>query len=95
MDHNESVGAGPDVLAYDQGAHRLYVAAESGTLTAFDQQDRHFAEIGSGHLADNAHVKQIVGQPFRRRRRLRRPGAGSRSPADGGNSLRTLGSRRL
>ncbi|WP_455566907.1 hypothetical protein [Rhodococcus koreensis] len=31
MDHNESVGAGPDVLAYDLGAHRLYVAAESGT----------------------------------------------------------------
>ncbi|QYB02646.1 YncE family protein [Rhodococcus sp. USK10] len=54
-----SVGAGPDVLAYDQGAHRLYVAAESGTLTVFDQQDRHLAEIGSGHLADNAHVVMV------------------------------------
>ena len=27
------VGKQPDVLAYDQGAHRLYVASESGTLS--------------------------------------------------------------
>ena len=30
------VGQDPDVLAYDAGAHRLYVAAESGTLTTLD-----------------------------------------------------------
>ncbi|OUS97646.1 YncE family protein [Rhodococcus sp. NCIMB 12038] len=54
-----SVGAGPDVLAYDQGAHRLYVAAESGNLTVFDQQDRRLAGIGSGRLADNAHVVTV------------------------------------
>lgn len=29
------VGSGPDVLAFDQGLHRLYVAAESGDVTSF------------------------------------------------------------
>lgn len=46
----------PDVLAYDQGAQRLYVASESGTVTVLDQQGGHLTELGSGHLADGAHV---------------------------------------
>lgn len=50
------VGRQPDVLAYDQGAHRLYVAAESGTVSVFDQEGGHLTEVGSGHLADGAHV---------------------------------------
>ncbi|MFF2111638.1 YncE family protein [Rhodococcus koreensis] len=50
------VGEHPDVVAYDQGAQRLYVASESGTVTVFDQQGGHLIEIGSGHLADGAHV---------------------------------------
>jgi YVTN family beta-propeller protein len=50
------VGRQPDVLAYDQGAHRLYVAAESGTVSVFDQEGGHLTELGSGHLADGAHV---------------------------------------
>ena len=53
------VGEGPDVLAYDSLAHRLYVAAESGTLTTLDLHDRTLAVSGSGHLADNAHVVAI------------------------------------
>jgi DNA-binding beta-propeller fold protein YncE len=53
------VGEGPDVLAYDQGAHRLYVAAESGTLTVLDLRDRRVNEVGSGHLADDAHVVAV------------------------------------
>lgn len=51
-----TVGQDPDVLAYDQNAHRLYVAAESGTVTVLDQQGRTVAVAGSGHLADGAHV---------------------------------------
>lgn len=53
------VGTRPDVLAYDQGAHRLYVAAESGTVSVFDQQGGHLTELGSGHLADGAHVVAV------------------------------------
>jgi len=50
------VGKHPDVLAYDQGAQRLYVASESGTVTVLDQQNGHLTDVGSGHLADGAHV---------------------------------------
>jgi DNA-binding beta-propeller fold protein YncE len=50
------VGADPDVLAYDLGARRLYVAAESGTVTTLDMHDHTLGVTGSGHLADGAHV---------------------------------------
>ncbi|MGH3798115.1 MAG: YncE family protein [Pseudonocardiaceae bacterium] len=51
------VGDSPDVLAYDPGAHRLYVAAESGPLTVLDLgRDRRLGVAGSDHLADGAHV---------------------------------------
>lgn len=53
------VGEDPDVLAYDSAAHRLYVAAESGTLTTLDLHDHTLAVSGSGHLADNAHVVAV------------------------------------
>jgi DNA-binding beta-propeller fold protein YncE len=53
------VGEAPDVLAYDPSAHRLYVAAESGTLTTLDLHDHTPAVTGSGHLADNAHVVAV------------------------------------
>jgi DNA-binding beta-propeller fold protein YncE len=50
------VGDTPDVLAYDPGLHRLYVAAEDGTLTVLDQHDHATTVVGGGHLADGAHV---------------------------------------
>jgi len=53
---DQSVGQGPDVLAYDPGAHRLYVAAESGWLTVLDQRGRTLSVTGSAHLADGAHI---------------------------------------
>jgi DNA-binding beta-propeller fold protein YncE len=53
------VGDGPDVLAYDQSAHRLYVAAESGEVTVLDQQDGALRIAGSGQLADAAHVVAV------------------------------------
>jgi DNA-binding beta-propeller fold protein YncE len=53
------VGSEPDVLAYDPGAHRLYVAAESGTVTVLDLRDHHLAVVGSDHLADGAHVVAV------------------------------------
>jgi DNA-binding beta-propeller fold protein YncE len=50
-----SVGTGPDVLAVDAGLHRLYVAAESGTVTVFDTSTAKATRIGQVHLANAAH----------------------------------------
>lgn len=44
-----SVGADPDVLAFDQGLGRLYVSAESGTVSVFDVRAR-IEEGRSGFL---------------------------------------------
>jgi hypothetical protein len=38
------------------GAHRLYVAAESGEVSVLDEQDGKLRVVGSDHLADGAHV---------------------------------------
>jgi hypothetical protein len=54
-----SVGDGPDVLAYDPPAHRLYVAAESGWVTILDLHDSQLAVVGNDHLADGAHVVAV------------------------------------
>jgi DNA-binding beta-propeller fold protein YncE len=53
------VGPQPDVLAYDQTTHRLYVAAESGWVVILDLRDRQLSVIGSDHLADGAHVVAV------------------------------------
>lgn len=55
------VGQQPDVLAYDNNAHRLYVAAESGWVTILDERDRRMSVVGSDHLADGAHVVAVDG----------------------------------
>lgn len=55
----EQVGADPDVLAYDQNAHRLYVAAESGVVSVLELAGRRTRLTGSGHLADGAHVVAV------------------------------------
>jgi len=54
IDHHK-VGETPDVLAYDPGAKRVYVAAESGWLSIFDHDHGHLTVQGSVHLADGAH----------------------------------------
>ena len=50
-----SVGADPDVLAFDAGLQRLYVSAESGIITVFDERDRGLQKVGEGLFASNAH----------------------------------------
>ncbi|WP_284984009.1 YncE family protein [Arthrobacter sp. efr-133-TYG-118] len=52
-------GAAPDVLAFDEGLHRLYVASESGVVTVFDEQDRGLVLKASGKLAENAHTVAV------------------------------------
>ena len=54
IDHH-GVGETPDVLAYDPGANRVYVAAESGWVSIFDHAQGHLTLRGSAHLADGAH----------------------------------------
>jgi DNA-binding beta-propeller fold protein YncE len=54
IDHH-GVGETPDVLAYDPGTNRVYVAAESGWVSIFDQDHGHLMARGSAFLADGAH----------------------------------------
>ena len=56
---SQQVGDTPDVIAYDLGDSRLYVAAESGAVTVFTEQDRHLTVLGRHHLADGAHVVAV------------------------------------
>jgi YVTN family beta-propeller protein len=50
-----SVGADPDVLAFDKGFGRLYVSAESGVISIFDERGKNLDKIGEGFFAANAH----------------------------------------
>ena len=50
-----SVGADPDVLAFDAALQRFYVSAESGIVTVFDEHDRGLQKVGEGLFAPNAH----------------------------------------
>jgi DNA-binding beta-propeller fold protein YncE len=54
IDHH-GVGETPDVLAYDPGGRRVYVAAESGFVSVLDDDHGHLTPRGSAHLADGAH----------------------------------------
>jgi len=42
----EPVGEGPDVLAFDPGWRRLYVASESGVVSVFDERGGRLAPVG-------------------------------------------------
>jgi DNA-binding beta-propeller fold protein YncE len=50
------VGADPDVLAFDKGFGRLYVSAESGIISIFDERGKSLEKIGEGFFAANAHT---------------------------------------
>jgi YVTN family beta-propeller protein len=54
-----TIGVDPDVLALDPGLHRLYIAAESGTVSVFDVSRAVPRAIGQGHLADAAHTVAV------------------------------------
>jgi DNA-binding beta-propeller fold protein YncE len=48
-------GSGPDVLAFDAGLQRLYVASESGVVTIFHLRGSTLHLLGRSHLAYEAH----------------------------------------
>lgn len=49
------VGRDPDVLAFDRGLHRLYVASESGVVTVFELEGKELRLLGRKLLAYEAH----------------------------------------
>lgn len=52
------VGDDPDVLAFDPGLKRLYVAAESGTVTIFQSTNRKLVLLGSFNMP-HAHTVAV------------------------------------
>lgn len=60
-----SVGADPDVLAFDTGLHRLYVSAESGNISILDEKDRGLQNVYSGFFAANAHTVAVDSRTHR------------------------------
>jgi DNA-binding beta-propeller fold protein YncE len=52
---DDEVGAEPDVLAYDPGLRRLYVAGEGGVVSVFQADAGKLVKLGQAFLADNAH----------------------------------------
>ena len=60
-----SVGADPDVLAFDKDLSRLYVSAESGIITIFDVRGRTLEKVGEGFLAPDAHSVAVDSRTHR------------------------------
>ena len=50
-----TVGDEPDVLDFDPGLRRLYVAAESGVVAVFAEHGRSLTKLGQAFLASEAH----------------------------------------
>lgn len=53
------VGANPDVLAYDSSLRRLYVSAESGTVSVFREDAHGLTKLGQAFLATEAHTVAV------------------------------------
>jgi DNA-binding beta-propeller fold protein YncE len=55
----QTVGDDPDVLAFDPGLSRLYVAAESGVVAVFDEKGPSVHKLGQAKVADAAHTVAV------------------------------------
>jgi len=60
-----SIGADPDVLAFDKGLNRLYVSAESGTVSIFDVRGSAIEKVGEGFFAPKAHSVAVDSRTHR------------------------------
>ena len=56
---DDSVGDGPDVLAFDTSSRRLYVSAESGVVAVFAERSRSLVKLGQAVLAPHAHTVAV------------------------------------
>ncbi len=61
----QSVDADPDVLAFDKSLARLYVSAERGTISIFDERGRNLERVGEGFFAPNAHSVAVDSRTHR------------------------------
>jgi YVTN family beta-propeller protein len=59
------VGSDPDVLAFDAALSRLYVSAESGIISIFDERDRKLVKVGEGFFAADAHSVAVDSRTHR------------------------------
>ncbi|HEX8989176.1 MAG TPA: YncE family protein [Rhodocyclaceae bacterium] len=59
------VGAGPDVLAFDDRLRMLYVASESGVVSLFSEEGGGVRKQGEGQLARGAHSVAVVPETHR------------------------------
>ncbi len=53
------VGETPDVFAFDNGLHRLYLASESGVVSVFHAGPGPLRKLGESKLADGAHTVAV------------------------------------
>jgi YVTN family beta-propeller protein len=60
-----TVGADPDVLAFDSSLHRLYVSAESGNISILHVRDRELQKVFEGFFAANAHTVAVDSRTHR------------------------------
>jgi hypothetical protein len=51
----QSVGADPDLMAFDSGRHLLYVATHRGVLSVFNDEGRTEKKVYEQCVATNAH----------------------------------------
>ena len=56
---NAGVGDTPDVLAFDNSLHRLYVSAESGVVAVFAEHAHSLVKLGQALLAPHAHTVAV------------------------------------
>lgn len=56
---SDTVGARPDVLAYDEGLHHLYVAGESGVMSIFSVEKGRIKKLNEGFIAPHAHTVAV------------------------------------
>ena len=54
-----TVGASPDVLAFDTSLRRLYVSAESGDVAVFGEGAHGLTKLGQAPLAPEAHTVAV------------------------------------
>ena len=54
-----STGDGPDVLAFDSGLERLYVATESGVVSVYQLREKTLEKVEDVRVAPNAHTISV------------------------------------
>lgn len=62
---SHTVGANPDVLAFDADLGLLYVASESGVVSVFSGDATGFRKIGEGQVAPHAHSIAVAPETHR------------------------------